>query len=153
MVRTFGLRQNNRYYAQCLSEKLERNAALYHFRYDPKQMKKGPIKRRPGLSCQHKQRRRSDSRIKKMTQLSRGSGLREARLAYMAFAQLEMVLRGEPNLRIKFHTMASPKKKQKSMLRETFTHDDRWKANWWTTSWWEKSKWTWNDEVLGFFLI
>ena len=38
------------------------------------------------------------------------------------------------------------------MPRETFTHDDRWKANWWTTSWWEKSRWTWNDEVSGIFL-
>ena len=28
-------------------EQLERYAALYHFRYDPKQMEKGPIKSRP----------------------------------------------------------------------------------------------------------
>ena len=53
---------------------------------------------------------------KKTTQLSRGSGLREARLAYMALTQLEMVLCGEPNLRFKFHTMASPKINRRACL-------------------------------------
>ena len=47
-------------------------------------------------------------RIKKTTQLSRGSGPREVRLAYMALTQVEMVLCGEPNLRCKFHTKAQP---------------------------------------------
>ena len=103
-------------------EQVERYAALYHFRYDPKQMEKGPFKKSSRLSsnntgcCQHEQRSRSDSRIKKTTQLSRGSGLREAPLAYMALTQLEMVLRGEPNLRIKFHTMASPKINRRACL-------------------------------------
>ena len=64
---------------------------------------------------------RKDSRIKRTTQLPRGSGPREARLAYMALSQLEIVLRGEPNLIIRFHTMASPHQK-KSMLRETDKH-------------------------------
>ena len=50
--------------------------------------------------CQDEQRSRSDSIIKKTTQSSRGSAPREARLAYMALSQLEMVLRGEPTLSI-----------------------------------------------------
>ena len=32
---------------QASPEQLERYAALYHFRYDPKQMERGPIKSRP----------------------------------------------------------------------------------------------------------
>ena len=74
-------------------EQLERYATLYHFRYDPKQMERGPIKSRPDY------RSRSDSRIKKTSQLPRGSGPREARLASMALSQMEMVLRGNHNLR------------------------------------------------------
>ena len=54
-------------------EQLERYAALYHFRYDPKQIEKGPIKRRPDYHanntgyCQHEQRCGSGSRIEKTT--------------------------------------------------------------------------------------
>ena len=47
MVRTFGLHQNSRYFAQCPPEQLERHATLCHFRCDPKQMEKGPMKSRP----------------------------------------------------------------------------------------------------------
>ena len=96
-------------------EQLERYAALYNFRLRSDTNGERPFQKPPRLSsnnrgyCQHEQRSRSDSRIKKTTQLPRGSGLREARLAYMALTQLEMVLRGEPHLSIKFHTMASPK--------------------------------------------
>ena len=95
-------------------EQLERYAALYHFRYDPKQVEKGLFLSRPDY---HQTTRAIVSmntagqiqKIKKTTQLSRGSGLREARLARMALTHLEMVLRGKPNLRLKFHTVASPK--------------------------------------------
>ena len=55
-------------------------------------METGLIKSRPDYHqttraiVQHEQRSRSDSRIKKTTHLSRGSGFREARLAHMALA-------------------------------------------------------------------
>ena len=86
-------------------EPLERYATLYHFRYDPKQMEREPIKKPSRLPSnytsdrKHEQRSRSDSRIKKTSELPRGFGPREARLAYMALSQLEMVLRGKPNFR------------------------------------------------------
>ena len=57
----------------------------------------------------HKEASQIQKSKKKMWHLPQGSGPREARLACMAFSQLEKVLRGEPNLRFKFHTMASPK--------------------------------------------
>ena len=68
-------------------------------------MEKGPVKGRPDYHetaraiVSMNKRSRSDSRIKQTTQLPRGSGSREARLAYLALVQLEMVLRGEQNLR------------------------------------------------------
>ena len=68
-------------------EQLERYATLYHFRNDPKQMERGPIKKPSRLPSnytnyrKHEQRSRSDSRIKKTTQLPRLSGPREALLA------------------------------------------------------------------------
>ena len=46
----------------------------------------------------------------------------KARLAYMALSQLEMALRGKPNFRCKFHMMASSKKQQNRMPRETEKH-------------------------------
>ena len=72
-------------------EQLERYAPLYHF------------------YRKHEQRSRSDSTIKQTSQFPPGSGPREARLVCMALSQLEMALRGKPNLRYKFHTMASSK--------------------------------------------
>ena len=96
-------------------EQLDRYATLYHFRYDPKQMERGPIKSRPdyhqttrAIVSMNKEAG-PDSRIKKTSQLPRGSGPREARLAFLALSQLEMVLRGKPNFRLKFHTIASTK--------------------------------------------
>ena len=91
------------------------------FRYDPKQMERDHKKpsRLPSNYTsyrKHDQRSKSDSRIKKTSQLPRGSGPREARLAHMALSQLEMVLRGKPNLRVKFHTMASPKISRRACL-------------------------------------
>ena len=102
-----------RYHAQWFFRKIERYAALYHFRYDPKQVEKGLIKSRPIVSMNKVVGQTQES---KRRQLSRGSGLREARLANMALTQYEMVLRGEPNLRIKFHTMASPKINRRACL-------------------------------------
>ena len=54
--------------------------------------------------CQHEQRSRLEAKIKTTKQLSRGFGPREPRLARMARTQLEMALRGEPELRFKFDT-------------------------------------------------
>ena len=74
-------------------EQLDRYATLYHFRYDPKQMGRGPIKKPSRLPPNytsdrtHEQRSRSDSRIKKTSQVPRGSGPREARLAFLALSQ------------------------------------------------------------------
>ena len=106
-------------------EQLERYATLYHFRYDPKKNGKRTSKKPSRLSSnntsyrKHERRNRSDSRIKKTSQLPRGSGPREARLAYMALSQLEMVLRGKPNLRIKIPHNGLTKNQQKRMPRET----------------------------------
>ena len=96
-------------------EQLERYATLYHFRYDPKQMERGPKKKRPDyhqttraiVSMNKEAGQIQES--KKKTQLPRGSGPREARLAYKALSQLEMVLRGKANLRFKFYSQTSPK--------------------------------------------
>ena len=69
-------------------EQVERHTTLYHFRNDPKQMERGPIKSRPDYHqtartiTMHEQTSRSDSIIKKTTQLPRGSGHREAPLAF-----------------------------------------------------------------------
>ena len=109
-------------------EQLERYATLYHFRYNPKQMERGPMKSRPDYNqttraiASMKKRSRSDSRIKKTTHLPRGSGPREARLAYMALSQLEMVLRGEPNLRFLISHNGITKNQQKRTPRETEKH-------------------------------
>ena len=76
---------------------LQNNSGVVYFRYDVKQSEKAPMKSRPdsqnyeGLN-QHEPSR-SGSRIKKTTQLSRGSGPRAARLASLDLTQLEMVLR------------------------------------------------------------
>ena len=56
---------------------------------------------------------------------------------FLALSQLEMVLRGKPNFRFLFHTMALTKKTAEAHAsgnREALIDDDRWKANWWTTS-------------------
>ena len=55
---------------------------------------------------------------------------RVARLAYMALTQLEMLPRGEPNLRIRTHTIASQNIKRRACLgnRDAFADDDWWKA-------------------------
>ena len=97
-------------------EQLERYATFYHFWYDPKHMERGPIKSRPDY---HQTTRAVVSmnkaagqtqKSKKTSQSPRGSGPREARLGFfMALSQSEMVLRGKPNLRFKFHPMASPR--------------------------------------------
>ena len=129
MVRIFGLHQNNRYYAQCLSRTIGTIRSVVSFSVRSETNGERPNKKAPRLPsnntscCQHEQRCGSDSRIKRTTQLPRGSGPREARLAYMALSQLEIVLRGEPNLIIRFHTMASPHIKRRACLgKPTSTH-------------------------------
>ena len=114
MVRIFGLHQNNRYFAQSLSRTIGTIRYVVSFSVgsetNGKRSHEKPSKLPSNYTSyrKHEQRSRSDSRIKKTSQLPRGSGPREARLAYMALLHLEMELRGKPNLRFKFHTMASP---------------------------------------------
>ena len=55
-----------------------------------------------------------------------------ARLVYMTLSQMEMVLRGKPNFKFKFHTMDHQKSAEAHVSgnREAITDDDRWKASW-----------------------
>ena len=113
MVRIFGLHQNNRYFAHSISRTIGTRRYVVSFSVrsetNGKRTHKKPSRLPPNYTSdrKHEQRSRSESRIKKTSQLPRGSGPREARVAYMALSQLEMVLRGKPNFRFKFHTMAS----------------------------------------------
>ena len=115
MVRIFALHQNNRYFAQSLSRRMGTIRYVVSFSVRPetnvKRTHKKPSRLQSNYTSyrKHEQRSRSDSRIKKTSQLPRGSGPREARLAYVALSQLAIVLRGKPNLRFSFHTMASSK--------------------------------------------
>ena len=59
---------------------------------------------------------------KKPSKLPRGSGPREARLAFLALTQLEMVLRGEPNLSFKIPNNGITNNQRKRMPRETEKH-------------------------------
>ena len=125
MVRIFGLCQNNRYYAQCLSITTGTIRSVVSFSVRSETNGKRTHKKQSRLPSnytsyrEHEQRSRSDSRIKKTSKLPRGSGPREARLA---LSQVEMVRRGTPNLRIKFPHNGITKNQQKSMLRETEKH-------------------------------
>ena len=133
MVRFFlRIHQNNRYFAQSLSRTIGtiRHIASFSVRSETngKRTQKKPSRLPTNYTSYRKreQKSRSDSRIKKTSQLPRGSGPREARLAYMALSHLEMVLRGKPNFRFKFHTMASSEINRSACL--SFTND-RWKAS------------------------
>ena len=132
-------------------EQLERYATLYYFRYDPKHMERGHIKKPSSLPSnytgyrKHEQRSRSYSRIKKTSQLPRGSGPRLVCPShnwkwYFAVNRISGLNSTQWLLQKSAEAHASGN-------REAFTHDDRSKANWWTTSWWEKSRWKWNYEV------
>ena len=101
-------------------EQLDRYAAVYHFRYHPQTMEKGPMKSRPDY---HKTTRaivsmnkEAGHKVIETKQLPRGSGPSEARLAEMALTQLDMVLCGELNLRFKFHTKASSRIRRRACL-------------------------------------
>ena len=110
MVRIFGLHQNNRFLAQSFSTTFGtiRYVVSFSVRSETngKRTHKKPSRLPSNYTSyrKHEQTSRSDSRIKKTSQIPRGSGPREARLAYMALSQLEIVLRGKPNLRFKFQT-------------------------------------------------
>ena len=136
-------------------EQLERYAALYHFRYDPKQNEKRPIKSRPdyhqttrAIVSMHKEagqvqelKRRQNYR-KDLESERSSTGLHGSHNWKWYFAVNQI---SELNSTHWHHQKST--EEHASGIREVFTHDDRWKANWWTTSWWEKSRWTWNDEV------
>ena len=123
MVRIFGLRQNNRYYAQFLSRPIGTTRSVVSFSVRSETNGEMPNKKAPRSPsnntgyCQYEPRSGSVSRIEKTTSLSRGSGPKEDRLACVALTQLEMVHRSEPNRSIRFQTMASPNIKR--MPRET----------------------------------
>ena len=68
MVRIFELRQNNRYCAQCLSRKTGTIRSVVSFSVRPE------IKSRPDYHTRKQVRLKNQ----KTTQVSRGSGLREA---------------------------------------------------------------------------
>ena len=137
------------------SEQLERYAALYHFRYDPKHMEKSPIKRRQDY---HQTTRATVSMNKEAAQTQESKRRRNYREDldpekldwlvwlshswkwYFAVNQISALDSTQ------WHHQTS-KEEHASGNREAFTHDDRWKTNWWTTSWWETSRWPWNDEV------
>ena len=76
MVRMFGIRQNNRCYAQCFSRTIGTIRSVVSFSARSETNGERPYKKSSRLSsdntgyCQHEQRSRSDSRIKKTTQLS-----------------------------------------------------------------------------------
>ena len=114
-MRIFGLHQHNRYFAHSIFRTIGtiRYVVSFSVRSETngKRTHKKPFRLPPNYTSdrKHEQRSRSDSRIKKTSQLPRGCGPREARLVYMALSQLEVVLRGKPNFRFKLHTMASSK--------------------------------------------
>ena len=128
MVRIFGSRQNNRYYAQCLSRTIESIRSVASFSVRSETNGERPNEKAPRLPsnntgyCQHEERSRSDSRVEKTSQLPRRSGPREARLAHMALSQLDMVLRGKPIFRFFTPHNGITKHQQKNMLRETKKH-------------------------------
>ena len=136
-------------------EQLERYAALYHFRYDPKHMEKGAKKRRPdyhqtprpivsmnkeaGQTQESKRRHnyREDLDPEKLDWLVWISHNCKWYFAVKQISALDST---------QWHHQKT-KEEHASGNREAFTHDDWWKANWLTTSWWETSRWLWNDEV------
>ena len=136
-------------------EQLERYAALYHFRYDPKHMEKGPIKRRPD----YHQTTRAIVSMNKEAGQTQESKRRHNYREDLDPEKLDWLVWLSHNWKWYFavnqisaldstqwHHQTS-KEEHASGNREAFTHDDRWKANWWTTFWWETSRWLWNDEV------
>ena len=142
-------------------EQWERYAMLYHFRYDLKQVERGPIKNRPDY---HQTAGAIVSMNKESGQIQESKrrhnhreDLDPEKLDWLLWLSRnwKWYFRGKPNLRFKFHTMALPKISRSACFGKprSIHDDDRWKANWWTTSSWEKSRWEWNDEVYGFFCL
>ena len=97
--------QNSRYVAQSLSRTIRTIRYVVSFSVRSETHGKRTHEKPSRLPSnntsyrKHEQRSRSDSRITKTSQLSRGSGPRGARLAFMSLSQLDMVLRGKPNFR------------------------------------------------------
>ena len=105
MVRIFGLHQSIDISHKDSPEQLDRDATLYHFRYDPKQTEKGPIKSRPDY---HQTARAIVSMKKEAGQIQeskRRHNYREdldpEKLDWQKWLShnWKMVLRGERNLR------------------------------------------------------
>ena len=97
------------------SEQLERYATLYHFRYDPKQMERGPMKNRPDY---HQTARAIVSMNKEAGQIQESKGRHNYRedpdpekLDWLTWLShnWKWYFRVKPNLRFQIHTMASPK--------------------------------------------
>ena len=137
-------------------EQLERFATLYHFRYRPQQMERGPIKSRPDyhqtsraiVSKEAGQIQESKRRHKYREDLDpeKLDWLRWLSHNWKWYFAVNRI--SDLNSTQWLHQKSA--EAHASGNREAFTNDDRWKANWWTTSWWEKSRWKWNDEVCTF---
>ena len=135
-------------------QQLERYAALYHFRYGPKQMARGAIKSRPDYhqttlaivsmnkeagQIQESKRRhnyREDLDPEKLDWLKWLSHNWKWHFAENRISGLNST-QWRHQKSVEAHASGN---------REAFTDDGRCKANRWTTSW-EKSRWTWYDEV------
>ena len=128
-------------------EQVDRYASLYHFRYNPEHLERGPIQSRPD----YQQTTRAVVSMNKEAGQTRESK-RKRRHNYREDLDPEKFdwlfwLSHNWKWSIQWPKIS------RSAYREAFIYDDRWKANWWTTSWREKSRWKWNDEVLGFFCL
>ena len=111
----FELHQVRRHFVQCPSITTWTIRSIALFSFPSTTNGERPMKSRqdyhetPRVSIKD-----ADQKTKNETkQLPRGSGPREARLPYMAFTQL---LRGEPNIRFKFHTKASSRIRRRACL-------------------------------------
>ena len=121
MVRIFGLHQNSLYLTESPSKTTGTLRCIVSFSVSSTTMEKGPMKSRPDY---HRTTRAIVSMNKEAgqnTKSMRRNNYREdlvpeGRLAFLALIQLETIRRGEPNLRCKFHTKASPRIRRRACL-------------------------------------
>ena len=131
------------------------------FRYDLKQMTRGPTKSRPDY---HQTTRAIVNMNKEASQIQESKRRHKYR-EDLDPDKLDWLVWLSHNWKWHFAVnwisglISTQRHHQKSAEahasgnREAFTDDDRWKANWWTTSWWEKTRCKWNDEDWGFFFL
>ena len=109
-------------------EQLERCATLYHFRCDPKQMERGPIRKPSGLPSNYTSHRKHEHRIKKDGTVTAKIWTQGSSIGLSgSLSHMEKVLRNKLNLKFKFHTMASQKISRSAWLgKPRSTH------KWWS---------------------